>query len=92
MLLDISYNGALFSGSVVSSMARGDACLLVVAKNSAGSRGLAVHGQVAFINNDMIGIEFHPLERDVLGGLMEIIELNLGTPSLLQRKLDSLVA
>jgi hypothetical protein len=39
----------------------------------------------------MIGMQFHPLEGKELGGLMQIIELNLGTQELLSRKLGRLL-
>lgn len=89
-LLDISYNGALFSRAPLPAANRGDDCLLTLTGGGVGSRDLAIHGYVAFVQADTVGIEFRRLGHEELAGLMSIIELNLGVPSLLERNLDNL--
>lgn len=89
-LLDISYNGALFSHASPPAANRGDDCLLTLTGSGVGTRDLAIHGYVAFVQTDTVGIEFRRLGHEELAGLMSIIELNLGVPSLLERNLDNL--
>jgi hypothetical protein len=91
LMLDISYQGALFGGPSGIPASRDDDCLLLVCNNGTRTLPLTVPGRVAFAENGMVGVSFHPLEHNVLRGLMEIIELNLGVPSLLERNLETLV-
>lgn len=90
-LLDISYNGALFSHASRPAASRGDACLLTMTGSGVGTRDLEIRGLVAFVHADTVGIEFHRLGHEELAGLMSIIELNLGMPSLLDRNLENLI-
>jgi hypothetical protein len=92
LLIDISYNGALFEGAGLGQLAPGDECLLTVPGNGGRRPGLELRGRVAYAARGTIGMQFHPLKWQELGGLMQIIELNLGTPEMLSRKLGRLLA
>lgn len=90
-LLDISYNGALFECPLPGTVVPGDKCYLTVLNDGGRRRGLDVRGSVVYADSATIGIQFLPLEWNELGGLMRIIELNLGTQELLSRQLGSLL-
>ena len=81
-LLDISYSGALFESAtlaVLAPVAAGDRCLLTVPLGISGRRELRLPGQVGYAQGGLIGVQFRLVDSQVLGGLMQIIERDLGT-------------
>lgn len=92
MLLDISYNGALFEPAQFAAGSPEEECVLTVVNDGGRRQGVDIVGRVAYRGGCTIGIQFHPLEWLELAGLMRIIELNLGTQEMLSRQLGRLLA
>lgn len=90
-LIDLSLSGALFrAGAACLPFAR-ERCLLDILH---GARRSVVRapGEVAYAQGRLIGVKFHPMDAEVLQGLMRIVEMNLGNPELMKRGVDALSA
>jgi hypothetical protein len=90
-LLDISLFGALFESKLFQlNFGQGEHCTLEILHLNDDSL-FAVEGTIAHTNNNLIGIQFKPLEKERQNKLRQIGMLNLAPSNLLDRKLPALL-
>jgi hypothetical protein len=88
-LLDISVAGGLFAGDIPIAPQVGEECGLSVLHGIRPAVGVA--GTVVHVHEHLVGIEFSAVDGAVAAALRMIIDLNLGTPHLLERDVAALL-
>lgn len=89
-LIDLSLSGALFRGRAAMVVATGERCRLDIL-HGAGRDVARAKGRIAYAQEDLVGLQFQQLDLDVLQGLTQIVEMNLGTREMMKRELAALL-
>jgi hypothetical protein len=89
-LMDISYHGALFISDETFAFQAGTNCSLNV-YYGLGKPFLTLNGMTVQVQKHLVGIEFTALTETVEEALRCLVDLNLGVPQLLDRKLPALL-
>jgi len=89
-LMDISYHGALFIADKAIAVQAGTKCLLNV-YYGLGNPFLTLRGITVQVQKHLVGIEFIALTESIEEALRCLVDLNLGVPELLDRKLPALL-
>jgi len=89
-LIDLSLSGALFRAEGEVFAVLDDYCQLDIL-HGAGLCCVRTRGRVAYVQDGLIGLQFKQHEFAVLKELMKIVEMNLGTPDMMQRELGALL-
>lgn len=90
-LLDVSGAGALVVAPERFSGAPGDRCELVIPVVS-GAESVRAEARIARRQGRLVGLACVALDLSNLVALSRLVELNLGSPRLLERDLPSLLA
>lgn len=89
-LLDISIRGALLQSPYRDTLSEGTVVSLSI--NLCGEEeDIELHGKVAHIHDDYIGIVSKHMDVDSISLLRRIVELNVGDSELLEREMRALV-
>jgi hypothetical protein len=90
-LIDLSMRGALVELDIAATIDLGAPCTLRVLGNE-GRQVLEVEALTAYCSADgRVGLELVQLAPGVMNALRRLIEMNLGTPKLLERDLCALL-
>jgi hypothetical protein len=87
---DLSLKGALLRPAVTPGPVPGERCLLEIALDGSGTT-IRMEGDVVHTENGCIGLACREIDLDSITHLRRLLELNLGTPELLQRELAALL-
>jgi hypothetical protein len=92
-LRDLSLKGALIEQDTSSTpLALGDACTLELELCEDHSAVIRMSGEVAHIEDKVLGVQCREIDLDSITLLRRLLELNLGDSSLLDRELSALVS
>ena len=89
-VLDLSAKGALFAAQELTDELVGKTCELSIMIASP-PEFLALRGVVVNQRGDLLGLEFLEVSEAARRGLMLIVEMNLGSPDLVERDIPALL-
>lgn len=90
-LLDIALKGALVEVAPYDRYPPGTTCRLVLPLDSQGERQIVMEAAIVHQEGNHIGLECRYIDIDSLTDLRRLLELNLGSDSLLERELNELL-
>lgn len=94
-VLDISLKGALIRLAGVDSptaLAIGSKCALDILLDDADDDHIHMEAHVAHSHGDRAGLLCTAIDLDSITHLRRLVELNLGSPAMLERELNALVS
>lgn len=90
-LLDIALKGALVEIAPSAAFPPGTDCRLVLPLDSFGEQQIVMEGSIVHQEDSRIGMACRYIDIDSLTNLRRLLELNLGSDSLLERELAELL-
>lgn len=89
-MLDVSFNGALFSADAPLNVDVGHQCELT-GKSAEKVVFSARTARVSYVLGTLVGVEFLGCDESLMNALHRLVDMNLGTPQLLTRDIPALL-
>ncbi len=90
-VLDLSFKGALVDAPKALALAVGSACILNIAL-AGDAAAITMTCEVSHIEGEHVGLLCRSIDLDSMTHLRQLIQLNLGDASLLDREFRALVS